>query len=194
MINDHRSQHKTTVITGLAHGTGYQLAYISAHHSYNLVLVDKDQEKLALIAEQFIQKLGIYVKTLVIDLSISTSPEEIFNDLQQAAIKIDVLVNNAGFGTYRVFSETDLTTELKMLQVNIVSLTHLTKLFLKDMIYQGYGKILNVTSVTAFQAGPLMAVYFATKTYIVSFSEMIANEIEGTGVIVTTLCPEPTGS
>jgi short-subunit dehydrogenase len=82
MINDHRSQHKTTVITGLAHRTGYQLAYISAHHSYNLVLVDKDQEKLALIAEQFIQKLGIYIKTLVIDLSISTSPEEIFNDLQ----------------------------------------------------------------------------------------------------------------
>mgnify|MGYP000249893421 FL=1 len=115
MKNDHRSQQKTALITGSAHGTCYQLAYIFARHSYNLVLVDKGQEKLALIAEEFIQKLGIYVKTLVIDLSISTSPEEIFNDLQQAAIKIDVLVNNAGFGTYRVFSETDLTTELKML-------------------------------------------------------------------------------
>lgn len=194
MNNNHKYQQKTALITGSAHGIGYQLAYIFARHSYNLVLVDKDEEKLAVIAEEFIQKFGISVKILVKDLSISTSPEEIFNYLQQSAVKIDVLVNNAGFGTYGVFSETDLTTELKMLQVNIVSLTHLTKLFLKDMICQGYGKILNVASVAAFQPGPLMAVYFATKAYVLSFSEAIANELEGTGVTVTTLCPGPTAS
>ncbi|MBD2293992.1 SDR family oxidoreductase [Anabaena sphaerica FACHB-251] len=194
MENNHKSRQKTTLVTGSAHGIGYQLAYIFARHSYNLVLVDKDAETLALIAEEFSKKFGIYVKTLVKDLSISTSPEEIFTELQQAGIKIDVLVNNAGFGTYGVFSETDLTTELKMLQVNIVSLTHLTKLFLKDMISQGYGKILNVASVAAFQPGPLMAVYFATKAYVLSFSEAIANELEGTGVTVTTLCPGPTAS
>ncbi|UKO97722.1 SDR family NAD(P)-dependent oxidoreductase [Nostoc sp. UHCC 0870] len=194
MENNHKYPQRTVLITGSAHGIGYQLAYIFSRHNYNLVLVDKDEEKLAVIAEEFIQKFGISVKTLAKDLSISTSPEEIFTELKQAAIKIDVLVNNAGFGTYGVFSETDLTTELKMLQVNIVSLTHLTKLFLKNMICQGYGKILNVASVAAFQPGPLMAVYFATKAYVLSFSEAIANELEGTGVTVTTLCPGPTAS
>ncbi|MEA5575608.1 SDR family oxidoreductase [Anabaena sp. UHCC 0451] len=194
MKNNHKSRQKTVLVTGSAHGIGYQLAYVFAGHNYNLVLVDKDAETLAIIAEEFSPKFGISIKTLVKDLSISTSPTEIFTELQQAGIKIDVLVNNAGFGTYGVFSETDLTTELKMLQVNIVSLTHLTKLFLKDMIAQGYGKILNVASVAAFQPGPLMAVYFATKAYVLSFSEAIANELEGTGVTVTTLCPGPTTS
>ena len=189
MQDNHKYRQKTALVTGSAHGIGYQLACVFARHSYNLVLVDKDQEKLAVTAEDFRQKFGISVKTIVKDLSISISPEEIFTELQQAAIKIDILVNNAGFGTYGIFSETDLTTELKMLQVNIVSLTHLTKLFLKDMISQGYGKILNVASVAAFQPGPLMAVYFATKAYVLSFSEAIANELEGTGVTVTTLCP-----
>jgi short-subunit dehydrogenase len=106
-----------------------------------MVLVDKDQEKLAVISEQFINKFGIYVKTLVKNLSISTSPESIFKDLQEAAIRIDILANNGGLGTYGVFTNTDLTTELKMLQFNIVTLTHLTRLFLKDMICQDYGKI-----------------------------------------------------
>ncbi len=190
MKDTQKSQHKTALITGSANGIGYELASTFAENGYNLVLVDKDEEKLTLIAEEFPQKFGISVKTLVKDLSISTSPTEIFTELQQAGIKIDILVNNAGFGTYGVFSETDLTTELKMLQVNIVCLTHLTKLFLKDMITQGNGKILNVASVAAFQPGPLMAVYFATKAYVLSFSEAIANELEGTGVTVTTLCPE----
>lgn len=194
MENKQENRQKTVLITGSAHGIGYQLAYIFARHSYNLVLIDKDAEKLRTIADDFINRLGISVKILVKDLSISTSPEEIFNELQTAGIKIDVLVNNAGIGTYGVFSETNLTQELKLLQINIVSLTHLTKLFLKDMINQGYGKILNVASVAAFQPGPLMAVYFASKAYVLSFSEAIANELEGTGVTVTALCPGPTAS
>ncbi|BAY12280.1 SDR family NAD(P)-dependent oxidoreductase [Calothrix sp. NIES-2098] len=187
-------RQKTALITGASSGIGYQLAHIFARNHYNLVLVDKKEEKLNEMAEEFPQKFGIFVKNLVKDLSIPTSPVEIFDELQQASIVVDVLVNNAGFGTYGVFAETDLNAELKMLQVNIVTLTHLTKLFLKPMVAQGYGKILNVASVAAFQPGPLMAVYFATKAYVLSFSEAIANELEGSGVTVTALCPGPTAT
>ncbi|MDZ7959977.1 MAG: SDR family oxidoreductase [Aulosira sp. DedQUE10] len=187
-------RQKTALITGAASGIGYQLAYIFGRNNYNLVLVDKNEQKLAEISEEFAKKFSIVVKTFAKDLSIPTSPTEIFTELQQSSIKVDVLVNNAGFGTYGVFAETDLTTELNMLQVNIVSLTHFTKLFLQDMVEQGYGKVLNVASVAAFQPGPLMAVYFATKAYVLSFSEAIANELEGTGVSVTVLCPGPTAS
>ncbi|RCJ14502.1 short-chain dehydrogenase [Nostoc sp. ATCC 43529] len=185
---------KTALITGAASGIGYELAYLFAADNYNLVLVDKNGLKLREVAEKFESKFGNFVKPIVKDLSISTSPDEIFTELQQADIQVDVLVNNAGFGTYGLFHETSLTAELEMLQVNLVCLTHLTKLFLKDMVKQGEGKILNVASAAAFQPGPLMAVYFATKAYILSFSEAIANELEGTGVTVTVLCPGSTES
>jgi len=195
MNTTHQVQSKkTALITGAASGIGYQLARIFAFNDYNLVLVDRLGLKLTEIATQFQKEFGILVKTIVKDLSISTSPEEIFTELQQATIKVDVLVNNAGFGTYGLFNETNLTTELEMLQVNLVCLTHLTKLFLKSMVKQGEGKILNVASAAAFQPGPLMAVYFATKAYILSFSEALANELEGTGVTVTVLCPGSTES
>lgn len=182
----------TVLITGSANGIGYQLARIFAHEHYNLVLVDRLAEKLNKIAIEFQQEFGISVKPIIKDLSLSTSPEEIFTELQQAGIKIDILVNNAGFGTYGLFNETNLNIELEMLQVNLVCLTHLTKLFLKEMVKEGKGKILNVSSAAAFQPGPLMAVYFATKAYVLSFSEAIANELEGTGVTVTVLCPGST--
>ncbi len=185
---------QTALITGASGGIGYELAKLFADDGYNLVLVDKKGEKLTEIAEQFQQKYGITVKIIAKDLSIPMSAEEIFTMLQKESIKVDFLVNNAGFGSFGFFHETDLTTELQMLQVHVVCLTHLTKLFLKDMVKQGYGKILNVASTAAFQPGPLMAVYFATKAYVLSFSEAIANELEGTGVTVTTLCPGPTAS
>ncbi|YAF94182.1 MAG: SDR family NAD(P)-dependent oxidoreductase [Nodularia sp. CChRGM 3473] len=195
MNTTNQGQYKqTALITGAAGGIGYELACIFACNDYNLVLVDKIGLKLKEIAINFQQKFGNFVRTIVKDLSISTSPEEIFTELQQANITIDVLVNNAGFGIYGLFNETNLTAELEMLQVNLVCLTHLTKLFLKDMVKQGEGKILNVASAAAFQPGPLMAVYFATKAYILSFSEAIANELEGTGVTVTVLCPGSTES
>ena len=184
----------TVLITGAASGIGYQLARIFAHNNYNLVLVDRLAEKITKIAIDFAEEFRISVKPIIKDLSISTSPEEIFTELQEAGIKVDILVNNAGFGNHGLFHETNLNTELEMLQVNLVCLTHLTKLFLKEMVKQGYGKILNVSSAAAFQPGPLMAVYFATKAYILSFSEAIANELEGTGVTVTVLCPGSTAS
>ncbi|MDZ8056214.1 MAG: SDR family NAD(P)-dependent oxidoreductase [Aulosira sp. ZfuVER01] len=185
---------KTALITGAANGIGYELAYIFALNGYNLVLVDRMAHKLAEVAEKFRKQFGILVKSIVKDLSIQTSPEEIFAELQQEFIKVDVLVNNAGFGIHGLFNETNLNTELEMLQVNLVCLTHLTKLFLKDMVKQGEGKVLNLSSAAAFQPGPLMAVYFATKAYILSFSQALASELEGTGVTVTALCPGPTES
>ncbi|MEA5576669.1 SDR family oxidoreductase [Anabaena sp. UHCC 0451] len=185
---------KTALITGSASGIGYQLAYIFASENYNLVLVDRNEFKLLEVADNLKEKFHILVKTIVKDLSISTSPEEIFTELQETGIHVDILVNNAGFGTYGLFNETSLKSELEMLQVNLVCLTHLTKLFLKDMVKRGKGKILNVASAAAFQPGPLMAVYFATKAYVLSFSEAIANELEGTGVTVTVLCPGSTVS
>lgn len=191
----HQGQRqKTALITGACSGIGYELTCIFASHNHNLVLVDINEPKLIEISEKFSQQYDISVKSIAKDLSISTSPEAIYLELQQASIHIDVLVNNAGFGIYGLFNETNLKSELEMIQVNAVCLTHLTKLFLKHMVEQGEGKILNVSSTAAFQPGPLMSVYFATKSYILSFSEAIANELEGTGVTVTVLCPGPTQS
>jgi short-subunit dehydrogenase len=187
-------RQETALITGASGGIGYELAKLFAYERHNLVLVDKRGEKLNEIAHEFEKEYGIFVKTIVIDLSSATSAEEIFTILQKESIKVDILINNAGFGSYGFFHETDLITEQQMLQVNVMCITSLTKLFLKDMVKQGYGKILNVASTAAFQSGPLMAVYFATKAYVLSFSEAIANELEGTGVTVTALCPGPTSS
>ena len=193
MTQSYQAQIKqTALITGAASGIGYELACLFASDGYNLVLVDRLEQNLLQIADKFLNKYGISIKTITKDLAKSTAPEEILAELQLESIHVDILVNNAGFGNYGLFSETDLPTELEMLQVNMVCLTHLTKLFLRYMVKEGYGKILNVSSAAAFQPGPLMAVYFATKAYILSFSEAIANELEGTGVSVTVLCPGAT--
>jgi short-subunit dehydrogenase len=195
MNKTYRGQRqKTALITGAASGIGYELACLFVQDNYNLVLVDRNGQKLIEIAHDFRNKFDISVKIISKDLSLPTSPLEIFTELQQASINIDVLVNNAGFGQCGFFIETDLKNELDMLQVNLVCVTHLTKLFVKEMVKQGEGRILNVASTAAFQPGPLMAVYFATKAYVLSFSEAIANELEETGVSVTVLCPGPTHS
>ena len=185
---------QTVLITGASSGIGYELACIFAADNYNLVLIDKNEEKLTQISQEFPQKYNVSVKILAKDLSIPASRDEIFATIQQASIQVDILVNNAGFGTYGLFYQTDLNAELDMIQVNAACVTHLTKLFVKDMVKRGYGKILNVASTAAFQPGPMMTVYFATKAYVLSFSEAIANELEGTGVTVTVLCPGPTAS
>ena len=185
---------KTALITGSASGIGYELARFFADDGYKLVLVDRNEKLLASVADEFESKFNSSVTTITKDLSQANAPLEIFTELQQKSIHVDVLVNNAGFGHYGFFSATNLESELDMLQVNLVCLTHLTKLFLQEMVKRSDGKILNVSSAAAFQPGPLMAVYFATKAYVLSFSEAIANELEGTGVTVTALCPGPTES
>ncbi len=188
----HEQSKETVLITGAAAGIGYELASVFAHDGYNLVLVDKNEQKLADVADEFKSKFASFVTAISKDLSLPTSSLEIYSELQEAGINVDFLVNNAGFGHYGFFADTDLKSELEMLQVNLVTLTHMTKLFVRDMTKRGKGKVLNVASTAAFQPGPLMAVYFATKAYVLSFSEAIANELEGTGVTVTVLCPGPT--
>ncbi|HEY9667603.1 MAG TPA: SDR family oxidoreductase [Coleofasciculaceae cyanobacterium] len=188
------NQQKTALITGASGGIGYELAKLFAQDGCNLVLVARSQEKLHAVAGELQDKFGISVKVIIKDLANPAAPNEIFTELKNAGIKIQFLVNNAGFAAYGLFAEIDLDTELQMMQVNMVSLTHLTKLFVKEMIEQREGKILNIASTASFQPGPLMAVYFATKAFVLSFSEAIANELKGTGVTVTALCPGPTKS
>ncbi len=187
-------QGKTALITGASSGIGLELARLFARDGYDLVLVARSQQQLMKLAEELQEKSSISVKVMAKDLSAASAPEEIYAELQQEAIEVDVLVNNAGFATYGMFAEIDLATELQEMQVNMVTLTHLTKLFLPGMLKKRFGRILNVASTAAFQPGPLMAVYYATKAYVLSFSEALANELHGTGVTVTALCPGPTRS
>lgn len=182
----------TALITGASSGIGYELTKLFANDGYNLVLVARNKQMLVQLADELKEKFGVLVKVIAKDLSLATSAEEIFTELQQESINIDVLVNNAGYGAYGLFSEIDLVTELGMIHTNVVSLTHLTRLFLNEMLKRRRGKILNMASTAAFQPGPLMAIYFASKSFILSLSEAIANELRGTGVTVTVLCPGPT--
>ncbi|HSW47494.1 MAG TPA: SDR family oxidoreductase [Candidatus Saccharimonadales bacterium] len=182
---------KTVLITGGSSGIGFELSKIFGANNYDLVLVAQNAEKLKKSAEELKNK-NINVKTIAKDLSDPASPTQIYELLQKESIQVDILVNNAGFATYGPFVETNLEKELIELQVNIVSLTHLTKLFVRDMIKRGNGKILNVASTAAFTPGPLMAVYYASKAYVLSFSEALNEELANSGVSVTALCPGPT--
>jgi short-subunit dehydrogenase len=182
---------KTALITGASSGIGYELARIFAREGHDLVLVARNEEKLRALAAEC---QGVSARPLVKDLAQPTAPQEIFDELRQAGITVDVLVNNAGFGTYGPFVRSDLESQLDMIRVNVLALTHLSRLFLPGMILRDTGKLLNVASTAAFQPGPLMAVYYATKAYVLSFSEALSNELRGTGVTVSALCPGPTTS
>ena len=191
ITNDFKEK-KTALITGASSGIGHEFSKLFAEDGYNLVLVARNKQRLKQLADELERKFGISVLTISKDLSVVTAPEEIFNELQQESIYIDILVNNAGFNVYGSFSGTDLMEELQMIQVNLVSLTHLTKLFLPGMLRKGHGKILNVGSTGSFGPGPFNAVYCATKAFVLSFSEAIAEELQGTGIAVTALCPGAT--
>ncbi len=185
---------QTALITGASSGIGRELAQVMAADGLNLVLVARRADKLEELAQQLQQRYRIQVWVLPKDLAQPEAPVALVRELQAAQVNVEILVNNAGFGGYGFFAETDWTQEAQMLQVNVVALTQLTKLLLPDMIARKHGFILNVASTAAFIPGPLMAVYYATKAYVLSFSEAIANEVQGTGVSVTVLCPGPTVS
>jgi len=180
------------LITGASGGIGYELCRQFAKNGYDLILVARDEEKLKTYSEEFKKNHDTKSTIILKDLSSVTSAEEIFHQLKHEKISVDVLVNNAGFGTFGKFLETDLKKELSMMQVNMITLTLLTKLLLPEMIQKKSGKILNVASTAAFFPGPLMAVYYATKAFVYSFSQAIRQELKNTGVSVTVLCPGPT--
>ena len=192
MDSRQRTGPKTALITGASSGIGFELAELFARDGYDLVLTARSEEKLRARADELAARFGISARIIAKDLSSPQAPDAIFNELQRESVFVDVLVNNAGFGNHGLFHQTDLAEELEMIQVNLTSLTHLTKLFIREMVRRGGGKILNVASVAAFLPGPLMAVYYATKAYVLSFSEALAEELRGTGVRVTCLSPGPT--
>jgi len=185
-------QKKTALITGASGGIGFELAKLFAADGYDLVLVARTRETLQKLAEELSARYGVRAEVLPKDLALPGAPEEIHRQLGQSGVAVDILVNNAGFGTFGFFAETPPASTMEMLQVNMTALTHLTRLFVEDMRSKKFGRILNVASTAAFQPGPLMAVYYATKAYVLSFSEALANELRGTGVSVTVLCPGPT--
>jgi uncharacterized protein len=186
------SSRNTALITGASSGIGFEFAHLFARDAHDLVLVARTENKLRDLASRLEAQFGIATTVIAADLAKPNAAQEIVVTLQVHDIEIDALVNNAGFGLGGPFVETDLQKELEMIQVNIVALTALTKLLLPPMVSRRSGRILNLASTAAFQPGPLMAIYYATKAYVLSFSEAIADELRGTGVTVTALCPGPT--
>lgn len=183
---------KTALVTGAASGLGYELSVLLAKDNYDLILVDIDAPNLKKVKSKLNEVYECHVDIIIKDLSKSNVAREILNEIN--CISIDVLVNNAGFGLFGTFSGTDWQRESEMLHLHILTVTHLTKLILPSMISRKAGKILNISSLAAFQPGPLMSIYYASKAYMLSFSEAIANELKGTGITVTVLCPGPTNT
>jgi short-subunit dehydrogenase len=188
-----KTSPRIALVTGASSGIGLELARCFAADHYDLVLVARNRSRLMEIGAEFQDKYGINVRIAPKDLSHTKAPQELFEELSEAGVAIHTLVNNAGFGGYGEFATSDLQHELEMMQLNMVALTYLTKLFLPQII-ASKGAVLNVASTAAFQPGPLMAVYFATKAYVLSFTEALAEELAPRGVKVSALCPGPVPS
>ena len=184
----------TALITGASNGIGLELAKVHASNGGDLVLLARNKSKLDELKTELEKQFKISVYTIGKDLSVSNAAQEVYDETTKQNIQIDYLINNAGFGDFGMFVETDWNKELQMINLNITTLTQFTKLYLQDMVKRKSGKIMNVASTAAFQSGPTMAVYYATKAYVLSFSEAVDNEVSEKGVTVTTLCPGATES
>jgi short-subunit dehydrogenase len=181
----------TVLITGASGGIGYELAKLFARDHHNLILVARSSDKLAQIANE-LQSLGVTVRTYSLDLTQPPAPKFLFDQLHGESVAIDILVNNAGFGAFGEFAQMSNEEIFGQIQLNVSALTELTRLFLPPMLARRSGRVMNVASTAGFQPGPLMAVYYATKAYVISFSEALANEVRHSGVTVTCFCPGAT--
>jgi len=184
--------NKIALITGASAGIGLEFVKIFAKEKYDLVISARNETKLTELANEIKNKHNVNVKVIPKDLSKQNAGKEIFNELKNENINIDILINNAGFGIFDNYWNVELNDEQNMLQVNIMALAELTNLFAKDMVNRGGGKILNVASTAAFQPGPTMAGYYASKAFVLSFSQAVDFELREKGVQVSTLCPGPT--
>jgi short-subunit dehydrogenase len=184
---------RTALITGASAGIGHQLARQFAAAGYDCLLVARSADKLAAVADEA-RKLGVNADPIVADLADPAAPRALFADVGNRGLAVDVLVNNAGFGALGDFVELDLRRQLDMIRVNVSALVELTHLFLPGMVARKSGGVLNLASTASFQPGPHMAVYYASKAFVLSFSDALAAELAGTGVTVTAACPGPTHS
>jgi uncharacterized protein len=185
---------RTALITGASSGIGYELAKLFAQDHHNVVLVARSGDKLSTLAGELEAQFGISAKAISLDLASAPAPQFLFDQLQREGIAVDFLINNAGYGCYGNFADIPLEEELGQIQLNVAALTTLTRLFLPSLLERRSGRIMNVASTAGFQPGPLMAVYYATKAYVISLSEALANELAGSGVTVTCLCPGATAT
>lgn len=185
---------KTALVTGASSGIGFELAKILAENKYDLVLIARSRSKLDEIKNCFPPTYGVKVYVHDCDLSQPGAYWYVYNKIKKDNLEISVLINNAGLGDWGFFKDSNIEKQEQMMQLNVVALTHLTRLFLPGMVKRRAGNVLNVASTAAFQPGPLMSVYYATKSYVLSFSCAIAQELKGTGVSVTCLCPGPTAT
>lgn len=183
---------QTALITGASSGIGMELAREFAKHGNSLVLVARGIDKLEELARELRSKHNVRAEVVGADLTQPSAPEQIIKSLAERNLTIDVLVNNAGFGERGPFAQIDMQRQLDMIQVNITAVAHLTRLLLPGMIQRNVGGVLNVASTAAFQGGPNMAMYYATKAFVLSFTEALHEEVDGTKLHVTCLCPGPT--
>lgn len=183
---------KTALITGASKGIGKELAIIFAQNNINLVLTARSNDILSEFKEYLESNYSISVLVVVKDLCSASSAQELFSEIKDNQIEIDYLVNNAGFGDYGSFADTAWERYESMISLNVTTLTHLSHLFITDWKGRKSGRILNVASTAAFQPGPMMAVYFATKAFVLNLSEAVGQELKNDNISITTLCPGPT--
>ena len=181
---------KSCLITGAAAGLGYEFSKLAIADDYDLILIDIDTEKLVEVKKELEKSNSSKVTIISKDLCKPNIADEIYNEIKGE--NVEMLINNAGFGVFGEFSKTDWQREENMMNLHMLTSTHLTKLVIKDMVSAKKGKILNVSSLAAFQPGPLMAIYYASKSFLLSFTEAVAREIRGSGVSISVLCPGPT--
>ena len=183
-------KNKTCLISGGAACLGFEFAKLAAIDGFDLILIDIDSEKLIEAKDAIEKSSNQKVTTISRDLCKQNVTHEIYEEIKGK--NLEMLINNAGFGVFGEFSKTDWQREENMMNLHMITSTHLTKLVIKDMLRVNKGKILNVSSLAAFQPGPLMAIYYASKSFLLSFTEALAREIKGTGVSISVLCPGPT--
>ena len=183
-----------TLLTGASSGIGFELAHEFAKHKHNLILVARSTQKLEELKTAIENKYEVVAEVISLDLSLPDSADRLYKLVQEKNLKVNILVNNAGFGEHGLFTNSKLDRNEDMIVLNTLTLTKLTHLFMQDMLKNKDGRILNVASTASFQPGPLMTVYYATKAFVLSFSEGLYEELRGTGVTVTALCPGPTTS
>lgn len=186
--------NKVALITGASSGIGKELARIHAEKGGDLVLIARSQDKLISLKEELESQHSVKTKVIVKDLSKTHAPQEIYDQITAENIQVSYLINNAGFGGHGKFHERKWEQDMAMINLNIVALTALTRLFLPEMVERNQGKILNTSSTASFMPGPLQAVYFATKAYVTFFSNAIAEELFDTKITVTNLMPGATES